>query len=72
MDKQEFINKFSDNEKIEIAENYLSVMYDQVMRNDYCQKVAQSDLDTQTIRNTMQGFLEGFPHPDSIPLYTKM
>lgn len=72
MDKQEFINKFSDKDKIEIAENYLSVMYDRLVRNDYCQKVAQSDLDTQTIRNTIQGITGNVPHLNGIPLYTMM
>ena len=72
MDKQEFINKFSDKDKIEIAEKYLDMMYDQLMRNGFCQKVAQSDLDTQTMRNAMQGFLGAVPQPNSIPLYTMM
>lgn len=53
MSKEEFINKFSDKDKIEIAEKYLDMMYDQLMRNDYCQKVAISDLATQALQNKM-------------------
>lgn len=51
MSKEEFINKFSDKDKIELAETYLATMYDQLMRHDYCQKVAISDLATQTFQN---------------------
>ena len=53
MSKEEFINKFSDKDKIEIAEKYLDMMYDQLMRNDYCQEVAISDLATQALQNKM-------------------
>lgn len=72
MTKEEFINKFSDKDKIEIAEKYLDMMYDQMVRNDYHQKIAQSDLDTQTLRNAMQGTTGNVPHLNGIPLYTMM
>lgn len=72
MTKEEFINKFSDKDKIEIAENYLSTMYDQLMRNDYRQIVSQCELDTQTMRNTIQGTTGNVPHLNGIPLYTMM
>ena len=72
MTKEEFINKFSDKDKIEIAEKYLDIMYDQLMRNDYYQIVSQCELDTQTMRNTIQGIIGKVPHLNSIPLYTIM
>ena len=72
MTKEEFINKFSDKDKIEIAEKYLGIMYDQLMRNDYYQIVSQCELDMQTMRNTIQGTVGNVPRINGIPLYTKM
>lgn len=72
MKKEEFINKFSDKDKIEIAEIYLAAMYDQLIRNDYYQIVSQCELDTQTMRNTIQGITGNIPHLNGIPLYTMM
>ena len=72
MTKEEFISKFSDKDKIEIAEKYIGMLYDQLMCNDYYQKVAQCDLDTQAIHNAMQGFFGAAPISNCIPLYTMM
>lgn len=72
MTKEEFINKFSDKDKIEIAETYLAAMYDQLICNDYCQIVSQCELDTQTARNTIQGIAGNVPYLNGIPLYTMM
>ena len=72
MTKEEFINKFSDKDKIEIAETYLGIMYDQLMRNDYYQIVSQCELDMQTMRNTIQGTTGNVQRINGIPLYTMM
>ena len=44
MTKDEFIGKFSDKDKIEIAEKCLGMMYDQMISNDYCQ-VSEVEID---------------------------
>ena len=66
MDKKEFINTFTDKDKIELAETYLGTMYDQMIRSDYCQKVVQCDLDAQALHNATDNLVRQVLHNDKV------
>ena len=61
MTKDEFIGKFSDKDKIEIAEKCLGMMYDQMISNDYCQVVNKCDYDAQVLRNAINDITGATP-----------